>query len=41
MRFNYSNSTLLATLTLNVLSILHNDVGYIGTSNNVTSNFSC
>ena len=39
MRFNYSNPTLLSTLTLNVLSILENDIGYIKTSNNVTFNF--
>ena len=36
MRFNFSLSTLLATLPLNVLSILDNDVRYIETSNNVT-----
>ena len=40
MRFNYSNSTLLATLTLNVLSILDNDAGYIEMLNDATFNFS-
>ena len=38
--FNYSNSILLLTPTLNVFSILDNDVWYIETSNSVTFNFS-
>ena len=37
----YACSTLLTTLTLNIFSILDNDVGYIETSNDVTLNVSC